>query len=142
MMQEELRESPWRLLVACTCLNLASARQARPVWERFFSRWPTPESLFVGDTRHSSEILEEMEEMFRPIGFQKIRSLRIWRMTFDYLVVRPDLSPGEVGRLHGVGKYARDSFVMFVGGEVVEDAQDKELSRYVQWALSLTGSGR
>ena len=136
LIQEDLWPTPWRLLVACIMLNLTSRRQAQPVWEELFRRWPTPEALWVHDDRPTLLIVEELTELLRPLGLQNRRALSIWRMTFDYLVVRPDLNRDGVLSLSGVGKYASDSWRIFVDREIVHDVQDKELRRYVEWAGS------
>lgn len=141
LIQEKFRNEPWKLLVCCTLLNLTSRRQAEPVWDELFRRWPTPESLWVGDERCTGEILDELGTLLRPLGLQNRRSLSIWRMTFDYLTVRPDVDGRRVDELRGVGKYARDSFDMFINGTIVEDVEDKELRRYVEWATGVTANG-
>ena len=132
IMQEKFRDDPWKLLVCCVMLNLTSRRQSEPVWDTLFERWPTAESLW-SDDRTSQEIIDDLTELLRPLGLQNRRALSIWRMTFDYLVLHPDVYLDRIDQLHGVGKYARDSFNMFVGGEIVDDVEDKELRRYVEW---------
>ena len=37
-------------------------------------------------------------------------------------------------RLHGIGKYGSDSYRVFISRELLEDVEDKELRRYVEWA--------
>lgn len=55
-------------------------------------------------------------------------------MTFDFLVLRPDINTGvDVRDMHGIGKYGADSYNMFVRGYLVEDVKDKELKNYVSW---------
>ena len=131
LMQEDLRDQPWRLLVCCILLNLTSRKQAQPVWEEFFRRWPTPHDLRVSnDGWMSSQTVIEMTELLRPLGFQNRRVGRIQLMTRDF--VRWDKK--DPGSLYGIGKYGSDSYRIFIIGELVEDVQDKELVRYVEWA--------
>lgn len=133
LIQEELRDDPWRLLVAVIMLNQTSAKQARPVWTEFFRRWPTPEKLWL-DSGPTILVFEELVELLHPIGFYNRRADRIWKMTFDFLVLRPDINTGvDVRDMHGIGKYGADSYNMFVRGYLVEDVQDKELKNYVAW---------
>lgn len=133
LMQEEFRDDPWKLLVGCIMLNLTSARQARPVWEKFFQRWPSAEHLWAEAA--PAPVLLEMLDMIRPLGLQNKRSWAIWRMTFDFIALRPDKNLDvDISRLHGVGKYGSDSYNMFCRGYLVEDAKDKELQNYLRWA--------
>lgn len=139
LMQERYRGEPWALLVGCILFNMVRGSTARPILEKFLERWPDPEVLF-GENEHALWTIPEMAKLFEPLGFQNRRADRIWKMTFDFLVVRPDLHPEKVKDLHGVGKYAADSFKMFYEGYIVEDVLDKELKSYVQWARGRIGT--
>lgn len=133
LMQEEFRDEPWKLLVCCIMLNQTSAKQARPVWTKFFQRWPTLHHFW--QEASICPVLIEMIDMIRPLGFQNRRSWSIWKMSFDFYALRPDLHPEiDVKDLHGIGKYGADSYNMFCRGYLVEDAQDKELKNYLHWA--------
>lgn len=140
LIQEKTRDTPWRMLVACIMLNQTAGKRAESVWKSFFELWPTPESLFDSDDIVPI-VIENMRNVLRPIGLQNVRSLRIWRMTFDYLVLRPDRDFSiDVKRLTGVGKYASDSWRIFVKGDCPNDegeVHDKELKNYVRWARSI-----
>lgn len=133
LMQEEFRDDPWKLLVGCIMLNQTSAKQARPVWERFFVTWPSPQSLLSRDDIDS--LIRDITDVIRPLGFQNRRARSIWHMTVDYVTMRPDLNPSLINDVYGIGKYAADSFKIFVEGKIVIDVQDKELKNYVKWAL-------
>jgi endonuclease III len=140
LMQEEFRNEPWKLLVGCICLNQASAKVARPVWTKLFEKWPTAEALAV--TPYESAVMG-LTDLLRPLGFQNRRAARIWRMSEEYLEelwrVKDDVRQIRVEDLYGIGKYAADSYNMFVKGYLVEDAQDKELRNYLNWARGLDG---
>lgn len=130
LMQERYRDDPWALLVGCILFNMVHGSKASPVLERFLERWPTASDLI-----RSNVPLTEIEEVFKPLGFQKRRSERIWKMSLDFICMRPDIHPdAPVEDLYGIGKYGADSFNIFVRGYLVKDAQDKELRKYVQWA--------
>jgi len=133
LLQEYLRKEPWRLLVTTICLNMCSARAARPVLDEVFRKWPTPEALRF-DARDAEEILTDIEGTLRPLGLQRRRATNIWKMTFAFITSRPDLDPSQdVDDLPGIGKYGRDSFEIFFRGNVVGDVTDKELRNYVSW---------
>lgn len=130
-MQENYRDDPWGLLVGCILFNMVHGTKALPVLENFLKIWPNARR-FLDEQPLSEEIVVSM---FRPLGFHHRRYDRIIRMSIDFLDLRPDLNQGvDILRLHGIGKYAADSFNIFCRGELTEDVQDKELRRYVEWA--------
>lgn len=151
LMQERYRENPWALLVGCILFNMVHGKKAEPVHAEFLRRWPTPNSIglyrvetpdgpIIGDWAPAAgqKFKEEMCRLFQPIGFQYRRVERIYKMTADFLELEPAKNPGvDIRELHGCGKYAADSFNMFVRGQLVEDVGDKELKKYVRWAQDL-----
>ena len=126
LIQEDLRYEPWRLLVACLMLNQTSIRQVRPVIWTFFARWPTPEDAAEAGP-------DDMAETIRSLGLQRRRAGLLIRMSRAYTGWLPEQ---DVLELPGVGKYAADSYNMFIRGNVVTDVTDKELRKYVDWAVS------
>jgi len=124
LIQEELRGNPWRLLVACMMLNQTSIKQVRPIIWDFFVRWPTASAAASAD-------VDEMADFIRTLGLQNRRAALIVKMSAA--LCSWDGS-GDVRSLPGVGRYASDSYRMFVSGDLVEDVADKELRRYVEWA--------
>lgn len=133
-MQEEFRDEPWKLLVGCILLNQVSAKVAKPIWQEFFKKYPTPQSLLGAPT---SQALADMTVLFRPLGFQNRRSVRVLCMTGDFL----KWDGADPLSLYGVGKYAADSYNMFVKGRIVDDVKDKELRNYVEWSKSIYSHG-
>jgi methyl-CpG-binding domain protein 4 len=127
LMQEEFRNEPWKLLVGCILLNQVSAKVAKPIWQKFFEMYPTAQSLHDAPT---STALADMTVLFRPLGFQNRRATRVLCMTGDFL----KWDGNDPLSLYGVGKYAADSYNMFIKGEIVPDVKDKELRNYVEWA--------
>lgn len=127
LIQEDLRDDPWALLVACIMLNCTTAKQVKQVLPEFFSRWQSPMEVLRADD-------DEMVEVLRPLGMMNRRVERIKGMTFDFISLRPDIHPEQIDNIYGVGKYAADSFRIFVLGYLVLDVLDKELRNYVEWA--------
>lgn len=123
LIQEFLRDQPWRLLVACCMLNQTSSKQVWPVLPRFFERYPEPLDAAQADPT-------EMASVIRPLGLQNRRARTIIAMSAAWSV--GDFE--EVTDLPGVGKYGSDSYRLFVMEELVEDVEDKELERYLRWA--------
>jgi adenine-specific DNA glycosylase len=129
LMQEEFRNEPWKLLVGCILLNQVSAKVARPIWQEFFKMFPSAEAL---NSTPTAQALAHMTVLFRPLGFQNRRAMRVLCMTGGFL----KWDGKDPLSLYGVGKYAADSYNMFVKGEIVPDVKDKELRNYVEWASS------
>lgn len=127
LIQEDLRWEPWRLLIACMMLNQTSIKQVRPVLWSFFATWPDPELAAAADQR-------AMAEMLQSLGLQNRRSEMIIRMSRAFLDWLPSQ---DILALPGIGKYAADSYNMFIRGDLVEAVTDKELRKYVSWALGV-----
>jgi methyl-CpG-binding domain protein 4 len=125
LVQEILRDEPWKLLVAVILLNQTSAKQAIPILEKFFQIWPDPE--------HASQALPELiAAVLRPIGLHNRRAKTIVKMSQTFLDGFDD--PLD---LPGIGKYGADSYNMFCRGVIVENVSDKELKNYVSWTKTL-----
>lgn len=75
-----------------------------------------------------------MAEMLQSLGLQNRRSEMIIRMSRAFTGWLPSQ---DVRGLPGIGKYAADSYNMFVRGDLVEDVADKELRKYVAWARGI-----
>jgi endonuclease III len=75
--------------------------------------------------------IDELREMIRPLGFVNRRSLNIINMSKAYIRGRW-ATPAD---LPGCGKYATDSWLIFVKNIDVDitDLHDKELRRYIHW---------
>jgi methyl-CpG-binding domain protein 4 len=130
LLQEQLRNEPWKLLVACLMLNRTHNRQVKRVIDEFFKRYPQSQYFLY----HRMRDEEPIKELIKPLGFKNRRYEALWKMTRDFSIFRPDLRPSAIHGLSSVGKYAQDSFKIFVTGELVEDVIDKKLKLYVDWA--------
>lgn len=120
LLQERTRGDPWRCLVSCVLLNLTKGVDAEPVLWEILRRWPDAPSLAAADRA-------EVEALLRPLGLQRRRSASLLRLSAEY-------AAGEWSdpiELHGVGRYARESWALFVELVRVERPSDKVLMRYV-----------
>lgn len=114
-------DGPWRVLVGCCLLNKTSRKQADRVWPELFLRWPSPSAMASADAA-------DLEELLRPLGFGRVRAKRLVEMSSAYAAG----SWSDVVQLPGVGKYASDSWKIFVEGDRSSvDPDDKELKRYL-----------
>lgn len=116
--------SEWRVVVACVCLNLCSARAARPVIFRILQRWPTPDALSRADTR-------ALEGIIRPLGLSQKRVEYLCNLSAGWMDAWPD-----IGRLPGVGAYAMESVRVFCRGAIPENHEnigDRKVAAWVEW---------
>lgn len=126
LIQWKYRRSPWKLLVACICLNRTQGMVAKPIIEEIFRRWPTPASLSGADR-------DELRSVIRPLGLQTNRSRHLMELSRRY---NPTRMPREVvEELPGCGPYAADCYQMLVLGDLTVEPEDKELRRWREWAL-------
>lgn len=106
LIQEKYWPDGWKILVCCLCLNLTTRKQMEPVVEEIFRRWPDAKSLANAPD-------EEVTEVIRSLGMWKRRTSSLKRMSAQY-----DAGGwGDVGQLHGVGKYASDAYRIFILGD-------------------------
>lgn len=103
-------------------LNQTSAKQVKNVCWKFFDLWSTPEDLIVADLDHVKDVISSL-------GFKNKRAKALVTMSCDFL-----LGFRDVMTLYGVGKYASDSYKIFIDGRIDIDVDDKELKKYVSWA--------
>lgn len=130
--QERYRGDPWALLVVVMMLNQTNGKQVEQVHERFFELYPTA-------VRAMNAHVLEMVEVLRPLGLHNRRARAIMKMSEDFVTKRW-MEPTE---LHGCGKYAQESWDIFIKGELPvspDDVDDKELKRYVEWARGKASS--
>lgn len=139
ILQAELvKKSPWHMLVGCILLNQTTRKQVDRAWPKIFEVWPTPEEAVQADRTK----LEIVRRALHPLGLENKRLKTIRRMSVDYLMeyehCEHDATHINVHSLYGCGKYASDSFKIFVLGENdIEEIMptDKELIRFLNGEL-------
>ena len=105
--------------MSCALLNRVSGRVASPIIGEFLRRWPTPSS-YVDAARK-----REVVKLIRPLGLYNVRSRRLGRLARSLARGVP------YDQIYGVGKYGRDSYLMFVEGRRDVSPDDKELKKYL-----------
>jgi methyl-CpG-binding domain protein 4 len=120
IIQQEFQHDPWKMLIGCIMLNQTSNKNVRQVIYSFFDKWPTPQDVVNADPN-------EIREHIRPLGFYNIRTNRIQRFSHEY-IVKTFTSASE---LYGIGKYANDSYEIFIKGNLNVDPTDKILRRFL-----------
>lgn len=123
LLQEIYNEHPWRVLVCCIMLNCTSRKQVDRVRDEFFKRYPDPIKAESADS-------SEMAELIAPLGFKNRRTNVIRRFSSDWLT----LDWQEPKELYGIGKYAQDSWEIFMKGNLDVEPTDGVLKKYLDWA--------
>lgn len=123
LIQEEVKDDPWKVLVVCILLNRTRGEQVfRVVWD-LFRKYPTAQSMADAN-------LDELKEMVKPLGLSTERSLHLKLMSHQWVNDAWD----EITDLSGCGKYAQDSYEIFVDGDLDVDTDDPVLLMYIMWA--------
>lgn len=125
LIQEDLFDKPWQLLIATIFLTKVSAKKALPQIHKFLKRWPRPEDLLLANE-------EDLYEYMKPLGLTVTRSHAIMRFTVEFLE-KDWKYPRE---LYGIGKYGDDSYRMFCINEWRQVRPDDiPLNLYRNWLL-------
>lgn len=127
-----LKDDPsgWRMLVGCMLLNLTSRRQVDRVWPLLFRHWP---NAGVAADLHSPYQADEVARLLKPLGLANRRFTTIRRFSEQWLETLDAHREANVVEMkyHGVGEYARDSWIIFVQGRRDIIPTDKELRAYL-----------
>lgn len=137
ILQEQYKEDPWRMLVCCILLNLTARVQVDRVLQGYdahlplFEHYPTAVDMALAGEG-------VLREKLSVLGLQnrKARSLKAFSREWVGLCRSSDEWPPRqesVSRLPGVGKYAMDSYRIFVLGDVSRfESGDKVLAAYLE----------
>jgi len=126
LIQEDLKES-WKILVANILLNRTRGIVVRSVLKEVFRRWPFLEDLRDADVK-------ELEEVLRPCGLQRRKASLIKKMLREFAM------NGFSKDLPGIGRYAIESWRIFVLGERDFVPEDKQLRLYLKRVNGSDGS--
>ncbi|KAK4110562.1 hypothetical protein N656DRAFT_757525 [Canariomyces notabilis] len=87
LIQEELWDKPFQLLIAVTLLIRTSGKAAIPVFRQLVERFPTPESLVDDDSNNNAS--EELVSLLRPLGLGVNRTAAIQRYARTWIARPP-----------------------------------------------------
>jgi len=96
-------ENSWKVLVVCILLNRTGGETVRSVLPSFFMLWPTAEDMISAD-------VSEVVGCIKACGLQNRKAGYLIAMSKAYL----SDEWSEVEDLPGIGKYASDSWKMFI----------------------------
>lgn len=122
LLQELYRENPWKMLVCCLFLNQTTRKQVDKIREEFFLRYPSPQHLLKTED-------EEIEDLIKSLGFKRVRTQRLKRFSLEF-ISKEWKEPIE---LHGIGKYAQESWEIFQKLNFNVQPTDGALIDYLNW---------
>jgi len=111
-------------MVACSLVNLTTWTQAEPAFHSIRSLWPTPGQLAHADYG--------LEERLKPLGLWRRRGISLRRLAFSWVVWGPPVDASAVRKYPGLGKYAADSFAIFVEGRTDVRPDDGKLNWFME----------
>jgi len=130
--QELYRDDPYKFLMVCFMLNQTSHKQVDQVREVFFEKYPNAESLESADE-------SDIASLVKVLGFYNKRAKSWKKFASEWISLLKryggSLPPVyEIEKLHGVGKYALDSWKVFQLYQYDTQVDDHVLNWYVDWA--------
>ena len=125
MVQQQVK-SIWQHMVGVICLNQTGRKKVKKVLPKFFKKFPNEHTLLRSD-------VETIAEMLKELGMKYVRSIRLLKMSKDFL----SWDGKDATELFGIGKYGSDSYRIFFKHEIPDNIQDKELKRYVEEEFTL-----
>jgi len=126
LLQEIYRDDPWKMLVCCILLNLTKRKQVDGIRHELFSKYPTEYEMIEADE-------DELSELLKPLGLYRKRAKTLIKFSWMWINGFSD-----VEELHGVGKYAKDSWEIFQMNNKDVKPTDKVLLEYMweEWNIS------
>lgn len=120
LIQHDYLDDPWKMVICCILLNQTTNQQVRKVLGPLFELIPDPQTCSEVDPAKIAEII-------RPTGFYNIKADRMKKMSKKW--IEGFKNPTE---LPGVGKYALESWDIFVEGRTDFIPSDKKLKLYLE----------
>jgi adenine-specific DNA glycosylase len=116
--------TPFWMLVACILVNRTQWATAKPVFDLVRFKWPSPEHLAEADLR-------SLKPAVKGLGLYTRRSRDLRGMARRWLDGIPRTAE-DVMELPGCGKYAADSWAIFVEGRTDVHPDDGKLTWYMK----------
>ena len=125
MVQQQVANT-WQHMVGVICLNQTNRKQVKAVLPKLFKKWATHTELL------SSATISKLEKMLQPLGMQRVKAERIYRMSEQF----DNWDGSDATELYGIGKYGSDSYRLFYKNEIPTNVGDHELQRYIKEELN------
>jgi len=126
LIQEDYIDDPWKMMVACILLNRTTGTQVKKVLPLLFERYPSARVMAMAD-------IQQLTILISGLGLENIRALRLKAMSALW-GTRP------LTQLPGIGRYAIDSYVIFIEGRTDIQPSDKMLQKYLDTKKSPRGT--
>ena len=123
LFQEELVRSPFWMMTACQLVNITTWDQGEPAF-RWLRNNYTIRTLAKADP-------SELHEIMKPLGLWRRRSLSLTKFARSWTKNRPR-TYNDILKMPGCGKYAADSWAIFVDGHTDVEPRDGKLTWYVE----------
>jgi DNA (cytosine-5)-methyltransferase 1 len=118
-----MTRDPFKMIVACSLVNQTTWTAARGVHATLTDRYPTPTALAAS---HKCDV----ESVIEHLGLSKQRSEQLVDLARSW-VARPPRCRGDVLALPGCGRYAADSWSIFVDNDLDVVPTDRKLLGYL-----------
>jgi len=125
LLQEKYKDDVWKLITCCIMLAVVKGTTVHNMEFKFFERFPNAESV-TSDER----TLKDMIELLRPLGFCNTRSKYIIGWSKHWLETK------SIENCKGVGRYAKESYDIYVNKNYNFIPNDRELKKYVDYMNS------
>ncbi len=123
LFQERLHTNPFWMLVACQLVNLTTWRQAEPAFRWLLASHLSAEGLAAAEP-------QSLHGALRPLGLWRRRAVTLPRFAYAWLRRRPTCYDAVLA-LPGCGRYAADSWAIFVDGRLDVKPDDGMLNWYL-----------
>ena len=125
--QQWLKHEPFWMIVACMLVNMTHWKQARPVFD-----WMRQEDESNKDPNWFLTVDREwLEEHIECLGFVKRRSNNLISMA-EAWIKNPPETRDDIMDLPGCGKYAADTWSIFIENRTDVNPTDKDLRWYME----------
>lgn len=131
----DTEHGPWKVLLCCICLNLASWKQVEVAMRKLLELYPKPCDIDLMPRTYleGCKIYDSIYEVMKPLGFGKRRTGYVLDVTHDYIRLRAALGDRyelfDVERFRGCGPYAVDAWTLLVLKRPCAP-KDRRLRRY------------
>jgi endonuclease III len=126
LIQEDYVNDPWKILVCAILVRRCRGSVAKAMARVLFKWYPTAEDFMV---MHDPE---RIFALLQPLGFGRVRTEGIIKLTTAYVKLDDPYSIPEVATLPEVGEYALDSYTIFIQGKTDITPKDVVLQRYLR----------
>lgn len=124
LFQEHLLTQPFWMVVACCLVNRTTWEVARLAHSRLKLRYGGPEGLSAADP-------EDLQPVIKRLGLWRQRSRSLVNLARTW-VDKPPLTSDDVAALPGCGRYAADSWAIFIEDRLDVEPDDGKLNWYLR----------